>query len=303
LWAKFFWIFLLLVLCAPNDEPAANEFYRWFDDKGTLHANDDLKSVPELYRKTSRETRAVPLRGSSIATSQGNHPKATGPQRYILPLTWEGGRLFVDAKINQRVPVRYIVDTGANMTIIPASLALRLGFDKRNSLAIDIRGVGGIIEGRLIDVDSLKVGEAEASNFDMVAVQDSLGGIALLGADFLSRFRVEIDYAGGQMVLHPGESPYEGYPASWWQERFRLYDRLKHMYERRISQNHHRVRSLGPSGASRNPEVRYDRGVGPLAPVSDEIKEYENYLTILANKISALQIRANRAALPQSYRQ
>jgi clan AA aspartic protease (TIGR02281 family) len=301
--AKFFWSFLLLALCRPINEPSANEFFRWFDEKGAIHFTDELYSVPEPYRNTSREGRATPVRERAIAISKGDFPKGADPQRYILPLTWEGGRLFVDAKINDRIPLRYIVDTGANMTVIPASFASRLGFDKRNSLSIDIRGVGGVVEGRLIEVDSLKVGEAEARNFDMIVIEDSLGGTALLGADFLSRFRMEINYIRGQMVLHSGEGPYDGYPTAWWQEKFRLYERLKRVYERRISQNQHHMQAFGASAESRNPEVRYGRGISPLQPVADEIKEFENYLGILANKIGALQIRANRVALPQTFRQ
>jgi len=137
----------------------------------------------------------------------------------------------------------------------------------------------------------------------MVVIEDSLGGIALLGADFLSRFQMEINYSRGQMVLHTGEGPYDGYPAAWWQEKFRLYGRLKRVYEQRISQNNDRIRTFGTGGDGRNSEVRHGRSVNPFRPVADEIKAYQNYLGILANKISALQIRANRAALPQTFRQ
>ena len=301
MWAKFFWSLLLLVLCRPISEAAANEFFRWFDEKGTLHFADNLNSVPEPYRKTSHEGRATPVLERAI-TSKSELPKIPDPQRYTLPLTWEGGRLFVDAKINDRIPIRYIVDTGANMTIIPASLASLLGFD-RNSLSIDVRGVGGVIEGRLIEVDSLKVGAAEARNFDMIVIEDSLGGTALLGADFLSRFRMEINYSRGQMVLHSGEGPYDGYPAAWWQEKFRFYERLKRTYEQRIGQNQGHIRSFGAGAAGRNPEVRYGGAAAVRQPVADEIKAHEHYLGILAKKIASLQIRANRVALPQAFRQ
>jgi clan AA aspartic protease (TIGR02281 family) len=290
-------------LCRPINEPAANEFFRWSDEHGAIHFTDNLNSVPQHYDKTSREGRATQVRGKAVTTSTSEFPRVPDPQRYILPLTWEGGRLFVDAKINNRTPVRCIVDTGANMTIIPASLASLLGFDKRNSLSIDIRGVGGVIEGRLIEVDSFKVGEAEAKNFDMIVIEDSLGGTALLGVDFLSRFRTEINYTRGQMVLHSGEGPYDGYPAAWWQEKFRLYERLKRDYEQRLTQNQGRTRTFGASEAGRHPEVGHSRSVSPSRPVADEIKEYEKYLSILANKLSALQIRADRVALPQTFRQ
>jgi clan AA aspartic protease (TIGR02281 family) len=290
-------------LCWPISESSGNEFFRWVDEKGFIHFADDLTSVPEPYRKASRDGQATSGAEKPDSISKSDLPKAIHPRRYILPLTWEGGRLFVDAKINDRIPIRLIVDTGANMTIIPASLASRLGFDKRNSLSIDVRGVGGVIEGLLIEVDSLKVGEAEARNFDMVVIEDSLGGTALLGADFLSRFQMEINYSRGQMVLQTGEGPYDGYPGPWWQEKFRLYDRLKRVYERRISQNKEPMRTFGTGEDGRNSELRHGRSVNPFRPEADQTKEYQNYLNTLANKISALQIRANRAALPQAFRE
>ncbi|MDH3442716.1 MAG: retroviral-like aspartic protease family protein [Deltaproteobacteria bacterium] len=301
MWAKFLSGYLLLFACWPIDLASANEFYRWFDKEGTINFADNLHSVPEPHH--SREARTVPIREEITLISKIESSNASNPQRFILPLTWEAGRLLVDARVNDRIPVRCIVDTGAYITVIPAKLASRLGFDKKNSLSVEIHGVGGVVEGRLIEVDSLKVGEAEVRNFDLVIIEDSLGGRALLGADFLSRFQLELDFNRGQMVLRSGDGSYDGYPAEWWQEKFRLYERLKRNYERRISQNQDHMRTFRASADGRNPEVQFGRGIDPMRPVLDEIDEYQNYLGILANKLSALQTRANRAALPLMYRQ
>jgi hypothetical protein len=105
------------------------------------------------------------------------------------------------------------------------------------------------------------------------------------------------------MVLQTGEGPYDGYPGAWWQEKFRLYDRLKRVYERRISQNKDPMRTFGTGGDGRNSELGHRRSVNPFRPEAYQTKEYQNYLNTLANKISALQIRADRAALPQAFRQ
>jgi clan AA aspartic protease (TIGR02281 family) len=218
-------------------------------------------------------------------------------RRHIVPLTWEAGRLFVDAHLNNRIPIRCLIDTGANMSIIPASLAAFIGFDKRRSLAVDIRAIGGIIQGRIIELESLTVGTAESRDFDVVVIEDGLGGAALLGADFLSRFRMEIDYNRGQMSLHAGEGPYDGYPGRWWQEKFRLYARLKHQYERRIRQSRARAADSG------HPAERPGEEAGARQLSVKEIAEDETYLIFLEHKLHALQARANRVALPQEFRQ
>jgi clan AA aspartic protease (TIGR02281 family) len=222
-------------------------------------------------------------------------------RRHLLPLTWEGGRLFVDARLNNRIPIRCIVDTGANMSIIPASLATLMGFDKRRSLAVDIRGIGGIIEGRIMELESLAVGTAESTNFDVIVIEDGLGGVALLGADFFSRFRMEIDYNRGHLVLHAGEGPYDGYPGRWWQERFRLYAGLKREYERRVGQG--RTRPVGATMATANPTLRPGGSAGARQLPGSEINEHETYVAILERKLSALEARADRVALPQLFRQ
>jgi hypothetical protein len=101
------------------------------------------------------------------------------------------------------------------------------------------------------------------------------------------------------MVLQPAEGVYEGYPAAWWQEKFRLYGRLKRTYEQRIKQNEDHLRSLGANPTQRNRELSYSGKANPLRPIWDEIKEYENYLLVLGRKMGDLQLRANRAALPR----
>ncbi len=280
MWAKFLSGLFLISSCWLANELSASEFSRWSDHKHTIRLADDSNSIPERFRHPGQAGGDASAREKINTIRKNETSQAAKAQRYILPLTWEGGRLLVDAKINGRIPVRYIVDTGSNITIIPASFASLLGFHKKNSLSIHIRGIGGVVDGRLIEVESLQVGGAEARNFEMVVVEDGFGATALLGADFLSRFRMEINYSQSQLVLQTGDGMYDGYPAAWWQEKFRLYDRLKRSYEQRLSQNRDYAR-----------------------PAFDESNEYQNYLRILADKLLALQSRADRAALPLIFRQ
>jgi clan AA aspartic protease (TIGR02281 family) len=293
--AKFFAWLLLLASWLATVDSMADERYAWPDAKNRPRIADALH-VSEQPRNSRPRDPDASLRENARQTSKQPYPLAES-RRHILPLTWEAGRLFVDARLNNRIPIRCIVDTGANMSIIPASLAALMGFDKRRSLAVDIRGIGGIINGHIIELESLAVGTAESRNFDVIVVEDSLGGIALLGADFLSRFRMEIDYNRGEMVLHAGEGPYDGYPGRWWQEKFRLYERLKHEYARRVGEGRTRAMSAGVTPWSLG-------GVaGTRQLPGNEVKDHETYLAILEHKLHALQARANRVALPQVFRQ
>ena len=302
---KLFSSFVLVIFCWLINAASADENFRWLDENGAIHFADNPNSVPERDRNESRKRQLTPSREPTlpVTVSQAEQARIPYPQKFTIPLTREGGRLLVDGNINNQSSVRFIVDTGASMTIIPAQVASRLGLDPKQALLIEIRGVGGVTDGRLVEVDSLKVGDAEARNLDIVVIDDSLGGTALLGTDFLSRFQLGINYGRDQMVLQPGEAPYDGYPATWWQEKFRLYSRLKRGYEQRIRQNKDHLRTLGINPEQPNWEGSYSGNVNHLRPISDEIKEHENYLRVLQNKMSDLQRRANRAELPRHLRE
>jgi clan AA aspartic protease (TIGR02281 family) len=302
---KFFSSFLPVIFCWLINAASAEGIFRWVDERGIIHFADDPKGVPERYRDDGRKPQVTPFRERALpAPVPKTEPaKLTNPQKLTIPLAREGGRLLVNGNINNQSSVRFIVDTGANMTMIPARVASRLGLDRKGSLLMEIRGVGGAIDGRLIEVDSLKVGNAEARNFDIVVVDDGLQGIGLLGTDFLSRFHMDINYAREQMVLQPGEGLFDGYPGTWWQEKFRLYSRLKRTYEQRIKQNKDHLRTLGINPERQNWVGSSSGKINPLQPVADEIKEHEKYLRVLENKLSDLQLRANRAELPLNLRQ
>jgi clan AA aspartic protease (TIGR02281 family) len=302
---KLFSSFVLVIFCWLINAASADEIPRWFDDNGTVHFADNSNSVPERYPNESRKRQVTPTREPTLPVPVSQTEQARFPylQKFTIPFAREDGRLLVDGNINNQNYVRFIVDTGASMTMIPARVASRLGFDPKQGLLIEIRGVGGVIDGRLIEVDSLKVGDAEARNLDIVVIDDGLGGTALLGTDFLSRFQLSIYYSRNHLVLQPGEAPYDGYPATWWQEKFRLYSRLKRGYEQRIRQNKDHLRTLGVNPEQPNWQGSYSGNVNPLRPISDEIKEHENYLRVLQNKMSDLRLRANRAELPRHLRE
>jgi clan AA aspartic protease (TIGR02281 family) len=301
---KLFSSLVLVIFCWLINAASADEIF-WSYENGARHFADNPNSVPERYRNGSQKRQITPPREATlpVTVSQTDQARASYPQVFTIPLTREGGRLLVDGNINNQNSVRFIVDTGASMTIIPAQVAWRLGLDRKQGLLIDIRGVGGVIDGRLIEVDSLKVGDAEARNLDIVVVDDGLGGTALLGTNFLSRFQLGINYSRDHMMLQPGDAPYDGYPATWWQEKFRLYSRLKRGYEQRIRQNKDHLRTLGVNPEQPNWQGSYSGNVNHLRPMSDEIKEHENYLRVLQNKMSDLRLRANRAELPRHLRE
>ena len=69
----FFVLMILLMFCL---SVYGQEFYRWVDEKGTVHFSDDLTLVPERYRNQVEKKRSPKETGSSPSTpSQGTGGK------------------------------------------------------------------------------------------------------------------------------------------------------------------------------------------------------------------------------------
>lgn len=112
---------------------------------------------------------------------------------------------------DQREPLDFILDTGASMSVITPRTREALGFGPDDGMTAQGQGAGGdLSEIRVLVLTKLSVGEREYKNHT-VAVTDlshlekqlgaPIGGI--LGANFLARHVIEVDFEGGRLRLHP----------------------------------------------------------------------------------------------------
>jgi predicted aspartyl protease len=147
------------------------------------------------------------LTASFVATAQAEDaapPKTCAMYAYAeLPLdTQMDGRITIPITVNgtQR---HFMVDTGAAMSAISATTANALSLHQRK-LAGGMQLFGGRIMNSLATADTLAVGKLQATKFPMIVIPsdgtptDSDG---LLGADVLSAYDIDIDYAAGQFRL------------------------------------------------------------------------------------------------------
>lgn len=111
------------------------------------------------------------------------------------------GHFWVQADING-VRRRMLVDSGATVTALSPDTAKLAGVDADPGVVpVLIRTANGIVQARTGSVESLKIGEIEASNLKVV-VSPSIGTIDVLGMNFLSQlasWRVE----GRTLILSP----------------------------------------------------------------------------------------------------
>lgn len=109
------------------------------------------------------------------------------------------GLFYVTALVND-VPVRFLVDTGANAVVLTTGDAQRAGIARgpkaRSELA---QTAGGQVEMTRIRLRSLEAGPLRRDNVE-VAVADSNLSVSLLGQSWLSQLG-SVTIAGDRMVL------------------------------------------------------------------------------------------------------
>lgn len=115
------------------------------------------------------------------------------------------GLIFVKVSIND-VPMSFVFDTGAELTVLNSSRVSKLGLQGLGTFAIGAGG--GDVALSYVNGVTTKLGGATVSNQIVGAILlDDLEKMimrpfdGILGYDFISRFVIEIDYAKQQMRL------------------------------------------------------------------------------------------------------
>jgi predicted aspartyl protease len=172
---------------------SAQEIYSWIEDTGTIHITDNFLSIPQKYLD-KMEKRRFPSTNKAIHHLTARTQLVSSDRVIVVPFTRRGNKVIVEGIVNGRSTIKFILDTGADLTIIPRSLVPQSGISVDSSTAVSVTGIGGTVNSSLVKIDSLKVGKAEVKNLDGVIIEEApLAGYGLLGGNFLREFRVAID--------------------------------------------------------------------------------------------------------------
>jgi len=195
---------------SPMAEMTGGGGERWFMVKtpsgniGWIRAGEHSQSrkVDEHFRSLPRDTGTIgPV--SSITESGA---KALRSGAVSIPIRMYGNMVVVPVTFtngNSSITGNLAVDTGASQTMLSKRIASGLRL-----FALDSQpryGIGGQVRVDVSQVESVKVGAAEAKNM-RVSIHDFSPDPryeGLLGFDFLGRFQMSVDAAKQVMTLAP----------------------------------------------------------------------------------------------------
>ena len=132
--------------------------------------------------------------------------RPTGPARVRVPFQLVNNRPIIEVRVNDnRDPLRFVVDTGAGMSVVSTEAAARLGLRPvaRGGLARAVGG-GGKFEIVYGFVRALQLGEARVENVPIYIrrfynAQEKVDGY--VGLSVLSKYLTTVDYGARQMTL------------------------------------------------------------------------------------------------------
>ena len=174
------------------------EYYRWVDQNGVVHFTDNLHNIPEKQRGTATRIQAKESPRAPEA------PKPVTVNKASIPFEKLGQVVIIEAMLNGRTPAKLVVDTGASYTMISAATARDLEIDpNRSQRTLPFQTANGVIQAPLASLESIAVGGMEIKNLT-AAIHDAVPNAqaaGLLGLNFLSNFRLDIDTQKGLLHL------------------------------------------------------------------------------------------------------
>lgn len=126
---------------------------------------------------------------------------AEGDDRPV-PLVQSRRGWILDARVNEHVTGRFLLDTGATSCVITPLMAGRLGlFPPTRHVEVDT--AAGPVRAGVVRLDTIAVGPRSATRVQALvldAIEGDLDGV--IGLNFLDQFSFAIDPRRGTLELH-----------------------------------------------------------------------------------------------------
>ena len=148
---------------------------------------------------------ALPALALLVAPSQAQPAESPQPADQLAFEADGTQRMTVEVRIGGRGPFRFLVDTGAERTLISQELARRLSLEPGRFARI--HSMSEVSDVPTAVIPRLRVSARTLSNIHAPAfLQHNLGAEGVLGVDTLKAQRVRFDFASQTMSISPAAS-------------------------------------------------------------------------------------------------
>ncbi|WP_291205801.1 aspartyl protease family protein [Hyphomonas sp.] len=157
------------------------------------------------------------FRARKISAYDGQPDKPETALYDIVPYELDGGLMYVTIRINGRKG-RALIDTGSNLTYVNSVFADLSGLKTNPEKTQLLQGAtGGDQSLRVATARRVRLGDFNFGNADLFVSDPALfrllgidkEPVMVIGLDFLSEFRVQIDRRRSRMVLSLPDIPFE----------------------------------------------------------------------------------------------
>jgi len=171
-------------------------------DGGALRTLTVGQATPEGIKLVAvdRESAVFEIDGrrTTLGIGQARIPRNDPSAQSATLLADTTGHFSAEGKVNGQ-PIRFMVDTGATITALPAADARRLGIDVSKGQPVLMRTANGTARGRQVKLDVVTVGGVTLYGVDAVVMDGDGLAFPLLGMSFLNR--MDMKREGSVMTL------------------------------------------------------------------------------------------------------
>ncbi len=145
--------------------------------------------------------------GNFVAPISGPPDAFLKPDAPPIPFNFENSHIMFKVRVNEREPIWFLLDTGADENVINTPRLSEFGLKTYGKTAAT--GGGGSAEydyatGATLALPGVELRNQHVAVLDQTGIEHALGMPlgGLLGYDFISRFVIEIDYQKRLLTLH-----------------------------------------------------------------------------------------------------